>query len=332
MSRLPITVATWDYDRIRPLTDGRVSVEGCDVNYLTMPVEECFERAYFHGEFEVSEIGFSPYLIALSRGVCPYVAVPVFLSRMFRHSAVYIRTDRGISGPADLRGKRIGVPEYQMSAVMWFRGYLQDEFGIAAKHINWVQGGLENPGRREKFPLNLPPGFPLESAPDGATLSAMLASGALDAVIAARRPSCFVSGHPQVSRLFPDVRAAERDYYRKSGMFPIMHALGVRRDVHEKHPWLAASLCKAFTRAKRLADAEFAETTALKIGLPWVNAEYDETRALMGDDYWSYGLNEQNRRTLDAMARYSFEQGLAVRLLSVDEMFAESTLGGDTRV
>jgi 4,5-dihydroxyphthalate decarboxylase len=332
MSRLPITVATWDYDRVRPLTDGRVSIEGCEVNHLTMPVEECFERAYFHGEFEVAEIGFSPYLIALSRGICPYVAVPVFLSRMFRHSAVYIRTDRGIAGPADLRGKRIGVPEYQMSAVMWFRGHLQDEFGIAAKDINWVQGGLENPGRREKFPLNLPPGFPLSSAPEGTTLSGMLAGGTLDAVIAARRPSCFVSGHPQVSRLFPDYRAAERDYYRKTGIFPIMHALGVRRDVHEKHPWLAASLCKAFTKAKRLADAEFAETTALKIGLPWVNAEYDETRALMGDDYWSYGLNEQNRRTLEAMARYSFEQGLAVRLLSVDEMFAESTLGGDTRV
>ncbi len=332
MSRLPITVATWDYDRIRPLTDGRVSIEGCDVNYLTMPVEECFERAYFHGEFEVAEIGFSPYLIALSRGVCPYIAVPVFLSRMFRHSAVYIRTDRGISGPADLRGKRIGVPEYQMSAVMWFRGYLQDEFGISAKDIHWVQGGLENPGRREKFPLNLPPGFPLEPSPDGETLSGMLASGALDAVMAARRPSCFVSGDAHVARLFPDYRAAERSYYRKSGIFPIMHALGVRRDIHEKNPWLAASLCKAFTRAKRLADAEFAETTALKIGLPWVNAEYDETRALMGEDYWSYGLNEQNRRTLETMARYSFEQGLAVRLLSVDEMFAGSTLGGDTRI
>jgi 4,5-dihydroxyphthalate decarboxylase len=332
MSRLPITVATWDYDRIRALTDGRVSIEGCDVNYLTMPVEECFERAYFHGEFEVAEIGFSPYLIALSRGVCPYIAVPAFLSRMFRHSAVYIRTDRGISGPADLRGKRIGVPEYQMSAVMWFRGYLQDEFGIAAKDIDWVQGGLENPGRREKFPLNLPPGFPLASAPDGQTLSGMLAAGALDAVMAARRPSCFVSGHPQVSRLFPDYRAAERDYYRKTGIFPIMHAVGVRRDVHDKHPWLAASIYKAFVQAKRLADAEFAETTALKIGLPWVNAEYEETRALMGDDYWSYGLNEQNRKTLAAMARYSFEQGLAVRSLSVDEMFADSTLGGDTRV
>ena len=332
MSRLPITIATWDYDRVRPLTDGRVAVEGCEVNYLTMPVEECFERAYFHGEFEVAEIGFSPYLIALSRGTCPYVAVPVFLSRMFRHSAVYIRTDRGIAGAADLRGRRVGVPEYQMSAVMWFRGCLQDEHGIAAKDIAWVQGGLETPGRREKFPLALPPGFPLAPAPEGETLSGMLAAGALDAVIAARRPSCFVSGHPQVARLYPDYRTVERDYYRRTGIFPIMHALGVRRDVHERHPWLAASLCKAFTQAKRLADAELAETTALKVGLPWVVAEHDETRALMGDDYWSYGLTEQNRRTLDAMARYSFEQGLAVRRLSVDEMFAASTLDGATRV
>jgi 4,5-dihydroxyphthalate decarboxylase len=297
-----------------------------------MPVEECFERAYFHGEFEVAEIGFSPYLIALSRGTPPYVAVPAFLSRMFRHSAVYIRNDRGIAGPADLKGKRIGVPEYQMSAVMWFRGYLQDEFGITARDIDWVQGGLENPGRREKFPLNLPPDFPLERAAEGETLSRMLADGALDAVMAARRPSCFVSGHPRVARLFPDYRAAERDYYRKTGIFPIMHAVGVRRDIHDKHPWLAASIYKAFAQAKKLADAEFAETTALKIGLPWVNAEYDETRALMGDDYWSYGLDARNRKTLDAMARYSFEQGLAVRLLSVDEMFAESTLGGETRV
>ena len=135
MSRLPITVATWDYDRVRALTDGRVQIEGCDVNYLTMPVEECFERAFFHGEFEVAEIGFSPFLIALSRGPTPYVAVPVFLSRMFRHSAVYIRADRGIEGPADLRGKTIGVPEYQMSAVMWIRGHLKDAFGIGYCNI-----------------------------------------------------------------------------------------------------------------------------------------------------------------------------------------------------
>jgi len=167
MARLPITIATWDYDRVRPLLDGRVTVEGCEVNYLPMPVEECFHRAYFHGEFDVAEIGFSPFLIALSRGIAPYVALPVFLSRTFRHSAIYIRNDRGIASAADLRGKRIGLPEYQMSAVLWVRGFLKDEYGIEAADIDWVQGGLEQYGRKDKFPLNLPPGFPLSSAPEG---------------------------------------------------------------------------------------------------------------------------------------------------------------------
>jgi 4,5-dihydroxyphthalate decarboxylase len=329
MSRLPITVATWDYDRVRAITDGRVRVEGCDVNYLTMPVEECFERAFFHGEFEVAEIGFSPFLIALSRGPTPYVAVPVFLSRMFRHSAVYIRTDRGINGPADLRGKTIGVPEYQMSAVMWFRGLLKDEFGIEPKDINWVQAGLENPGRRDKFPLNLPEGFPLTSRND-VSLSQMLADGELDGVMSARTPSCFINRHSQVQRLFPDYRTAERDYYKKTGIYPIMHALGIRRDIYDKNRWLAASLYKAFLQAKRLADAEFVETTALKIGLPWITAEYEATVAALGPDFWSYGV-ERNRKTLATMARYSYEQGLAVREVSVDEMFAEGNLS-ETRV
>lgn len=329
MNRLPITIATWDYDRVRALTDGQVNIEGCDVNYITMPVEECFERAFFHGEFEVAEIGFSPFLIALSRGPTPYVAVPVFLSRMFRHSAVYIRSDRGINGPADLRGKIIGVPEYQMSAVMWFRGYLKDEFGIATSDINWVQAGLENPGRRDKFPLNLSEGFPLISRND-VSLSDLLADGELDGVMSARTPSCYTNGHPKVQRLFPDYRAAERDYFKKTGIFPIMHALGIRRDIYDNNKWLAASLYKAFLKAKRLADAEFTETTALKIGLPWVTAEYEATVAVMGADFWSYGV-EPNRKTLATMARYSYEQGLAVREVSVDEMFAEGNLS-ETRV
>ena len=330
MSRLPITIATWDYDRVRPIIDGRVRIEGCDVNYLTMPVEECFERAYFHGEFEVAEIGFSPFLIALSRGPTPYVAVPVFLSRMFRHSAVYIRTDRCIDGPADLRGKTIGVPEYQMSAVMWFRGYLKDEFGIDTADMNWVQAGLENPGRRDKFPLNLPANFPLVSRND-TSLTKLLADGEIDAVMSARAPSCFTAGHDKVQRLFPDFRSVERDYYRKTGIFPIMHALGIRRDIYEKNRWLAASLFKAYLQAKRIADADLAEVTALKIGLPWVAAEYEATVAAMGPDFWSYGLNEANRKTLEAMARYSHEQGLAVRRVGVDEMFAEGNLS-ETRV
>ncbi len=329
MSKLPITIATWDYDRVRALMDGRVGVEGCDVNYLTMPVEELFERAFFHGEFDVAEIGFSPYLIALSRGATPYVAIPVFLSRMFRHSVAYIRTDRGIDGPADLRGKRIGVPEYQMSAVLWFRGYLQDEFGIAASDIDWVQAGLTRPGRRDKFPLNLPTGFPLVSRND-ATLNDMLVAGELDGVMSARIPPCFADGHPQVRRLFPDFRTAERDYYRKWGIFPIMHAVGIKRELLDKHPWLATSLYKAFVQAKRLADAEFGEITALKIGLPWVNAEYEATRAVMGPDFWSYGVTE-NRKALSTMARYSFDQGLAVRVVAIEEMFAEGNMS-DTRV
>jgi 4,5-dihydroxyphthalate decarboxylase len=329
MSRLPITIATWDYDRVRALMDGRVRVEGCDVNFLTMPVEEVFERAFFHGEFDVAEIGFSPYLITLSRGTPPYAAIPVFLSRMFRHSVVYIRTDRGIERPADLRGKRIGVPEYQMSAVLWFRGYLQDEFGIAAGDINWVQAGLTRPGRRDKFPLNLPKGFPLVSRND-TTLNEMLLAGELDGVMSARIPPCFADGLPQVRRLFPDYRAAEREYYRRWGIFPIMHAVGIKRELIEKHRWLAASLYKAFLQAKRLADAEFSEMTALKIGLPWANAEYEATQALMGRDFWSYGVTE-NRKALSAMARYSYEQGLAVRQVAIEEMFAEGNMS-ETRV
>lgn len=330
MSRLPITIATWDYDRVRALADGRVRVEGCDVNYMTMPVEEVLERAFFHREFDVAEIGFSPYLIALSRGIAPYLAIPAFLSRMFRHSAIYIRADRGIGGPAALKGKRIGVPEYQMSAAMWARGLLRDEFAVAAADINWVQGGLETPGRRDKFPLNLPEGFPLVSVAGDKTLSQLLADGELDAVISARQPSCFAAGYPLVRRLFPDYRAAERDYFRRTGVFPIMHAVGIRRDVLEKHPWLPASVYKAFVQAKRLADAEFAEVTALKIGLPWLTAEFDATRELMGNDFWSYGV-EPNRKTLELMARYSHEQGLAVRPVAVEEMFAPSTLN-ETRV
>lgn len=325
MALIPITIASWDYDRVRPLIDGRVRVEGCELTFLPMPVEECFHRAYFHGEFDVAEIGFSPFLIALSRGIAPYVALPAFVSRTFRHSAVYIRTDRGIHGPADLRGRRIGVPEYQQSAALWVRGMLQDEHGIASADIHWVQAGLEDAQRKDKFPLNLPEGFPLSPAPAGRSLSSLLASGDVDAVISARAPSCFLEEHPAVDRLFPDYRAEEHAYFRRTGLFPIMHAMGIRNDLHARHPWLAASVYKALLEAKRMADADLAEVTALKIGLPWVTAELEATRSLMGDDFWSYGV-PANRHVLDTMTRYSFEQGLAVRKLSVEELFAPSTL------
>ena len=325
MKKPSITIATWDYDRVRPIIDGRVQVEGCEVNYIVLPPEECFHRAYLMHEFEVSEIGFSPYLIAYSRGQSPYVAVPVFLSRMFRHSAIYIRTDRGIHTPAELKGKKVGVVEYQMSAVMWPRGMLADDYGVQPRDIQWRQGGLEVPGRKDKFPLNLPADFPLETVPEGKALSTMLAAGELDAIITARAPSCYGDGRSPVARLFEDFESAEREYFRRTRIFPIMHALGVRNDVHERYPWLAASLLKAFSEAKRLADADLFEVTALKIGLPWIVSHARHTAELMGENFWPYGV-EENRHTLEVMTRYSFEQGLAVRKLEVDEVFAGGTV------
>lgn len=325
MSAVEITVACWDYDRVRPLLDGRVPIEGCRANFLVLNPEECFHRAYLHQEFDVSEIGFSPHLIALSRGTNAYSAVPVFLSRMFRHSAIYIRSDRGIRSPADLKGRRVGVPEYQMSAALWARGMMHDEHGVNYDEVRWMQGGLEEPGRKDKFALNLPPGFPLEVAPPGRSLSEMLAAGDLDAVISARAPSCYIDSHPGVTRLFEDFRNAEKAYYRRTRIFPIMHALGIRNDVAARHPWMAASLYKAFLAAKRISEQDLREVVALKIGLPWIAQEVAETCALMGDDYWPYGV-EPNRATLEALGRYSFEQGLSVRRLTVEEMFVPSTL------
>ncbi len=325
MKNIPITIAAWDYDRVRALIDGRVGVEGCDVTFIALTPEECFHRAYRHREFEVSEIGFSPYINSVARGIPDYVAIPAFVSRSFRHSAIYIRDDRGIDSPADLKGRRVGVPEYQLSAALWPRGMLADDYGIKAHQINWLQGGLEQPGRDDRFPLTLPAGFPLEKIPQNATLSGMLEAGQLDALFTARAPSCYLRGAPNVRRLFEDFRCAEAEYFRRSGIFPIMHAVGIRRDMHERHPWLAASVYKAFVRAKRIADADLGEVVALKVGLPWVVQELAATRAVMGEDFWPYGVSE-NRKTLEAMTRYSFEQGISLRRLGVEELFAPSTL------
>ena len=325
MAKLRFTIASSNYDRVQPLIDGRVEVEGCEVNYLPIPVEECFQRAYFHHEFDVSEIGFSPYMIARSRDLTPYVAIPVFLSRTFRHSAIYIRTDRGIAAPADLRGRRVGVPEYQMSAAMWARGALADDFGVRHDEMDWVQGGLEQAGRREKFPLSLPEGFPLSAAPAGRSLSALLAAGEIEALFSARAPSCFLDGSAPVARLFPDYEAVEQDYFRRTGIFPIMHAVGIRSALVAEHPWLPVSLLKAFHQAKAIAQQELYDVHALKVMLPWLSAELQKTVEIMGRDFWPYGV-EANRHTLDVMARYSFEQGLATRRMTPEDLFAPSTL------
>ena len=322
--RIPITLACGDYDRTRAIKDGRVTVEGCDVTYLTMEPEEAFHRAFKHQEFDVCELSCSSYIRTVDAGTSPYVGVPAFVSRLFRHSAVYIRTDRGIKHPSDLKGKVIGLPEYQITAVVWLRGIMQDEYGVKPTDISWRQGGIEEPGRTERTPLKPIPGLDLKSVPDK-SLSAMLEAGELDALFSARAPSCFVKRAPNIARLFPDPRAVEKDYYKKTGMFPIMHLMGVKRHLVERHPWLPASLYKAFVEAKKYAMHDVRDINALLVTLPWLVAEVEETVALMGEDFWRYGVKE-NAKELEALTRYAYEQGLVSRKLSLEDLFPASTI------
>lgn len=321
---LELSLAVCDYDRTRAIFDGRAPIEGCTVTAVALEPEESFHRAFRFQEFDVTEISMSSYLMTLSRGQAHYIAIPAFVSRLFRHSSIYIRTDRGIREPKDLKGKTIGVPEYQMTANVWVRGMLQEEYGVSPRDIRWRRGGLEEPGREERSPMQPPPGVDLRSVPQERTLSDMLEKGELDGIIGARAPSCFLRGAPNIDRLFPNYPAVEEAYFRKTGLFPIMHAIGIRRSLVEKYPWLAVSVYKAFRRAKALCLHELGQIGHLATTLPWPVYEYDRVRRFMGEDYWPYGV-EENRRALETLARYSHEQGLSVRPVGVEEMFARPT-------
>ncbi len=321
---LHLSLSVCNYDRTAALFDGRVSIEGCDVTAVALEPEESFHRAFKFQEFDATEISMSSYLLTLSRRDNHYVAIPAFVSRLFRHSSIYVRTDRGIRSPADLKGRTIGVPEYQMTANVWVRGMLEEEYGVRPGDIVWRRGGLEEPGREERSPMQTPPGVDLDAVPHDRSLSDMLEKGELDGVIGARAPSCFLRGAPGVARLFPNYPEAEEAYFRKTKLFPIMHAIGIRKSLVEQHPWLAVSVYKAFLKAKALCMHELGQIGHLATTLPWPVHEYDRVRTFMGDDFWPYGAHE-NRHALDTLARYSFEQGLAVRKVDVAEMFAKST-------
>lgn len=323
MAKLNLTIATENYDRVRPLVDGRVQIEGCNINYLCLGPEEAFYRAFTNKEFDVSELSFSSYMISRSRGISDYIAMPVFLSRMFRHSAIYVRKDAGIERAQDLKGRTVGVPVYAMTAALWVRGMLADDYGVMPGEIHWRTGGLEQAGRYGKFPLNLPPHIKVEPIPTDRTLSDMLMRGEITALVSARAPSCF--GNGEVVRLFPNFRQIEKDYYRKTGLFPIMHGLAIREELAAREPWLPSSVFKAFLEAKRMAMQEMRDVTALRLGLPWLAAEVAETVEVMGCDFWPYGF-EQNLAELKTMTRWSFEQGLSVRKLDPKELFHPATL------
>ena len=321
---LPLSLSVCDYDRTRAILDGRAPIEGCDVTAVNLEPEESFHRAFKFAEFDVSEISMSSYLMTTARGDAHYVAIPAFVSRLFRHSSLYIRTDRGIARPQDLKGRTIGLPEYQMTANVWVRGILQDEYDVKPADIKWRRGGLEEPGREERAKINLPPEIELVQVAHDRTLSQMLAAGEIDGILSARAPSCFLAGAPNVGRLFPNYPEVEAAYFKKTRIFPIMHAIGIRRSLVEKHPWLAVSVYKAFLKAKQICMAELGQIGHLAVSLPWCVADYAAARAALGEDYWSYGAHE-NRHVLEKLTQYSFEQGLSVRKLAVEEMFAPST-------
>jgi 4,5-dihydroxyphthalate decarboxylase len=321
---LSLTVACGNYDRTRAIIDGRVRIEGCNINYIPLEPEEVFFRAARYQEFDVAELSFNSYLLQTSRNESAYIGIPAFVSRCFRHSMIYIRTDRGIREPADLKGRLVGVPEYQLTALVWLRGILEEDYQVKPSDIHWRSGGQEQPGRKERARINLPKEIDLQPIPPGQTLSAMLSDGTLDAVMTARAPSCFLNGVPNIDRLFPHHREVEKQYYRRTGLFPIMHLIGIRKSLVEQYPWLAASVYKAFTQAKAAAMADLRALAAPILILPWTEAETLETMDLMGKDFWRYGVAE-NIREIETLARYSHFQGLAERVVALGEMFAPST-------
>ncbi|MBI2317531.1 MAG: ABC transporter substrate-binding protein [Betaproteobacteria bacterium] len=324
MAKLQLSMSVGIYDRTFSIFDGRTPIEGCGVNAVPLLPEEAFHRAFKHQEFDVTEMSLSSHALTVSRGESKYVGIPAFVSRVFRHSGIYIRTDRGIRAPEDLRGKTIGLPEYQLTAVVWIRGILQDEYGVRPSEIKWRTGGIEEPGRGERSPLKLPPEIDVQPIPRDRTLCEMLASGELDALFSARAPSVFLRGTSKVDRLFPDYVPVEEAYFRRTRIFPIMHLIGIRRSLAERHPWLAVSVLKAFAKAKAIALEDLSLIGHLAATLPWPVAEYQRAKKLMGDDYWSYDI-EANRHTLETFLRYSHEQGL-IKPIPVEALFAPSVI------
>lgn len=323
MSALRLTMAAVNYDRFRALQDSRVRVEGIDLEILPMPVEEIFYRQAVFGEFDVSEMSLSTYVLSLGRDSFPYTAIPVFPSRYFRHQTMFVNRRSGIERPADLRGRRVGVPEYQITAGVWQRGILADEYGVTPADILWRTGGVEEPGRVEKHGIDPPADVVLEPIGPGQTLSRMLVDGEIDALFAAHEPAVF-GEHEDVVRLFPDFKTVEKDYFARTRIFPIMHVVVIRTSLLEREPWIARSLLKAFESSRVLAMEDLRYRSSLKVMLPWLADHVEETVEALGEDYWTYGI-DRNRHALETFLRYSHEQGLAARQYAPEELFAPST-------
>jgi 4,5-dihydroxyphthalate decarboxylase len=323
MAKLDLSVAVGDYDRTRPLIDGSVTIDGVDPVFMNLVPEEIFFRAFRAAEFDICELSLSSYTVKTAQNDCPYIAVPAFVSRAFRHTAIYVRTDR-VKKPADLMGRKVGVPEYQLTANVWARALLDDDYGVKPADIHWIRGGIEEAGRPEKLTIKLPPGVRLDNAPEGATISALLEAGEIDGFIAPRPPALVERGHPNIGWLFPDPVAVAKDYFKRTGFFPIMHVVGIRRTLAERHPWLPGAVFKAFEQSKQVSLTKLSDTSATKVTLPFIEEALKDVRSLMGEDFWSYGV-PQNRKVLEYFLGQHHAQGLSSRRVLVDELFHPAT-------
>ncbi len=321
MTKLKIGIGR--YDRTQALIDGRIRIEGCESIIESHPLEQLFARAFDNSEFDVAELSFSNYVYLTSQGECPYVALPIFPSRMFRHSAIFIRSDREITSARDLIGRAVGVREFSMTAALVARGVLEDEYGVPAASIRWHCGPAD---RYDSKPIIRaePQNIEVSILSDGQNLSDMLAGGQLDALIAYKPPKCFIEGHPKVTRLFPDHVAVERDYFARTGIFPIMHLVGIRRELMLDAK-VCLAICNAFEKAKTTAATDLSTYQTLSVALPWVTDDLRRVIELMGNNNWPYGI-AANSKAIEAICRYSYSQGLAPRVIPVRELFAPPTV------
>ena len=327
---LPITVAGYTYDRLQPLVDGRVTIEGCSLTYQKGGISD-LNNHVFQGPqtIEITEIGLNPYMLAFANdGFRGYSLLPIFPLRTFRHKSIFIRTDRGIDRPEDLRGRRIATPGYSSTSLTWIRGVLADEYGVTPEDVEWVVTSKAvdaTAGETSKQEKMVPEGLTIQQGPPGKDESDLLVSGEVDAIFHASEPRAFVERNSIVGRLFPDNRSVERAYFAKTGIFPIMHAVAVRDDVIEANPWFPEAVFNAYSKAKQMNQKMLQNLGWAMVSLPWAGAELEETRELMGDNYWPYGI-EPNRKTLETLFRYSHEQGLASRELTIEELFLPESL------
>ena len=320
MGQLQLSIAIGDYDHTRDLISGRVRAEGIDLVSSLLPPEEVFHRFSSYREWDVSEMSMGRYVAMRAQGDHSLTAIPVFVSRVFRHSMIYVRTGGGISRPEQLAGKRVGVPEWAQTATIYTRGMLAHDAGVSLESVRWVQGGVNEAGREEKVALSLPPGVRCERVTDR-TLNDMLLAGDIDALLSARAPGDFGNG---IERMYPDYERVEEAHFRKTGIFPIMHVVALRTEVLERHPWVAMNLLKAFEEAKQRSRARLLDITASPAPLAWVKPLADRMVSLFGDDFWPYGV-EKNRTTLEAFLRFAFEQGVCRELLEPEALFPVQT-------